>query len=306
MIQKTFNEKGYEVSRGFRNTTVYRAAPCDLLLVINPINLKETIEEFRNSEFAYYSGIRVENIYDLGFLAEFQSLLYLEVVSEKPINVAPIESLHNIRGLHVTELKNGLDFMNFPHLEIFLGKWHEKNQNLESCRDLRSIFINNYNSKTKDFCELKNIVRLENLHIIRSNIESLKGIETLKDLKKLMIAYAPKLKDIYDIGKANLREIEFAKTRKIEDYHLFGNIEYLRKIILDNCADIKDIKWISNLRNLDFFSFVETNIVDGDLNPLLDLPELRYVGYLNKKHYNFRMEEINDRLLGVHSKNHSS
>lgn len=304
MIQKTFNEKGFEVSRGFRNTTVYRSAPCDLLLVINPNNLKEAIHELKQSEFTYYSGIRLENIDDLEFLTEFPLLLYLEVISDKPVNIAPIESLHNIRGLHIADPKNGLDFNKFPHLEIFIGKWHEKNQNLESCRDLRSILISNYNSKTKDFSELKNIVRLENLDIICSNIESLKGIETLKDLKNLMIAYAPKLKNISDITKTNLREIEFANVKKIEDYRFLSNLEYLRKIILDNCADIEDINWISYLNNLDFFTFMKTNIVDGDLDSLLHLPNLRYVGSFNKKHYNLKIEEINKQLSELHSKKH--
>lgn len=304
MVQKTFNKRGFEVSRGFHNTTVYRAAPCDLLLTINPNNRKETIDEFRKSEFAYYSGIRLENIYDLEFLEEFPLLLYLEVFSDKPVNITPIEKLHNIRGLQIIEPKNGLDFSNFPHLEVFAGKWNENNKNIDSCRDLRSVMISNFNSKRKDFYELRNIVRLENLEIIRTNIESLKGIETLQDLKYLMLAYAPRLHDISDIGQTNLREIEFDCIKNIQDYSYLGAIKYLRKMRISKCGAIKNISWINNLKYLDFFTFVETNIVDGDLSPLLQLPELRYVGSFDKKHYNLKMDEIKSHIDRVHPQKH--
>lgn len=304
MIQRTFNEKGFEVARGFRNTKVYRAASCDLLLVINPNNMEEAIHEFRRSEFAYYSGIRVENISNLEFLSEFPLLLYLEVISDTSIDVNPIESLHNIRGLHVSEPKKGLDFSNFPNLEVFTGKWHENNKSIENCRDLRTLMITNYNSKTKDFSDLRSIARLEDLRIIRTNIESLSGIETLKDLKYLMIAYASRLKDISSIGKTNLREIEFDNIKKIQDYNSFGDLEYLRKIILSKCANIENINWIRILKNLDFFSFVDTNVIDGNLSPLLELQELRYVGSFDKKHYNLKIEELNKHLSEVHQQKH--
>ncbi|MHC1723214.1 MAG: hypothetical protein AB9836_08430 [Aminipila sp.] len=305
MVQKTFNEKGFEVSRGFINTTVYEAAACDLLLVLNPDNYKDSIAEFKNSPFAYYSGIRVENIYDLEFLVDFPNLLYLEVISDKPVNTNGIETLHNIRGLQIFEPKNGLDFRNFPHLEVFEGKWHKNNRNIGDCRDLRSILISNYNSKTKDFSELKNIVRLEYLQIIRSNIETLKGIETLKDLKYLMLAYATKLKDISEISKTNLREIEFDVLNSIEEYHFLGDIDYLRKMIIYNCSDMQNINWISKMKHLDFFSFVDTNVVDGNLSPLIQLPELRYTGTLDKKHYNLKEQEINNYLFELHNKSSS-
>jgi len=44
------------------------------------------------------------------------------------------------------------------------------------------------------------------------------------------------------------------------------------------------------------FSFVETNVEDGDLSPLLELPTLRYVGTMDRKRYNYRFEELNKIL----------
>lgn len=52
---------------------------------------------------------------------------------------------------------------------------------------------------------------------------------------------------------------------------------------------------------LDFFSFVKTNVEDGDLSRLLEVPRLRYVGSMDKKHYNFKLAAI-DELLGQRTK----
>lgn len=58
------------------------------------------------------------------------------------------------------------------------------------------------------------------------------------------------------------------------------------------------------MEQLDFFSFVETNVEDGDLSPLLNIPSLRYVGTSDKKHYNYKFTAINEllsqRLENVH------
>jgi hypothetical protein len=42
---------------------------------------------------------------------------------------------------------------------------------------------------------------------------------------------------------------------------------------------------------------VETNVEDGDLSPLLQLPRLRYVGTMDKKHYNYKFDALNKLLL---------
>ena len=41
------------------------------------------------------------------------------------------------------------------------------------------------------------------------------------------------------------------------------------------------------------FRFVDTNILDGDLTPIIDHPSLKSVGFFNKRHYNNTTETIN-------------
>jgi hypothetical protein len=46
------------------------------------------------------------------------------------------------------------------------------------------------------------------------------------------------------------------------------------------------------------FSFVGTNVEDGDLTPLLELPSLRYAGSMDKKHFTPRIGKLNEMLQG--------
>ena len=40
---------------------------------------------------------------------------------------------------------------------------------------------------------------------------------------------------------------------------------------------------------LEFFSFVDTDVVDGDLTPCM---RLDYAGTMNKRHYNIKAEDL--------------
>ena len=56
------------------------------------------------------------------------------------------------------------------------------------------------------------------------------------------------------------------------------------------------IYFLNNFPNLIDFRFVNTNILDGNLKPILEHPTLRTVGFLNKKHYNYKSEKIKQEL----------
>jgi hypothetical protein len=78
----------------------------------------------------------------------------------------------------------------------------------------------------------------------------------------------------------------------------------LRRLKLSDCAPMADLKWTQPLRKLDMLSFVGTNVEDGDLMALLELPSLQYAGTMDKKHYNIKMGKLND-MLGQRGKSQS-
>jgi hypothetical protein len=240
----------------------------------------------------------VEGISDLTFLKKFPLLLYLEVIGREAVDVSILSGLENLRGLRVDTPGTGIDFTWLPELEVFRGNWHPDNTNIAAARQLRTMHVWQFRPKSADLSALAGAVRLEVLHLVQTNISSLDGLERMEDLRRLQLAYAPKLKslDAMALRDLGLRELEIDTAKSITSYDPAGSLAFLRDLKISSSAPLPNLKWVRNLSRLEFFSFVNTNVEDGDLRPLLDLPELRYAGTMDKRHYNLKSSEIKAAL----------
>lgn len=287
---------GRAVKTSFLTQRSYRAASCDLLLEVTPGNRDRAIAELKRAgELGVYSGLSVTGIADLSFLEQFPLLLYLEVSGAAKVSPRDLQCLENLRGLSLETPGGGIDFAWFPELEVYVGGWHPAHRNLSRCQELRRLQIRGFNPKTRDLSPLAGITRLEMLQITQTNIESLAGLETLEDLRYLDVAYAPKLEALEPLpsGGEGLRELSFSNAKKIRSYEPLGSLGRLRRLKLTACTPMASLAWTAGMDRLDFFSFVETDVADGDLSPLLKLPMLRYAGTLDRKHYNPRCDALN-------------
>lgn len=290
---------GVEVRFSCLGHNVFKAAPCGFLLPVTPANQDEAIAEFqRVGTFGPYSGLWISGITDLSFLQEFPDLLYLEVVDQKRVDPRQLDCLYNLRGLRIESPRAGIDFSWFPQLEVFVGDWHADNRNFARCKELRTMRIWHFKPRTSDLSDLGEAARLDNLEITKTDIASLAGLEALEDLRYLQIAYAPKLTSLDSLSAADcgIREITFESVKNVASYRPLASLSYLRRLKLFKCAPMPDLTWTKGMNRLDLFSFVETNVEDGDLSPLLELPMLRHVGTMDKKHYNYKFESINKLL----------
>lgn len=279
----------------------HRAAPAGLMLDINPQTQSAAMKAFaEHGDFGGpYNGIVVKDVDDLGLLDDCESLLYLELRSGlKKSDVPRVEKLYNLRGLRISDPKAGIDFGCFPQLEEFLGDWHAGNSGIGQCRELRELRAWRFKPTSKDLAAFAGCVRLEQLTLIQTTIESLSGIEALEDLRYLDMAYAANVTSLEPLADpaVDLREIAFQNMKKIADYAPLASISKLRRLKLSSCAPMPDLRWTAGMDALDFFSFVETSVKDNDLTPLLNLPRLRYVGTMNKRSYSHTAEAIMDEL----------
>lgn len=275
----------------------FRAAPCELLVQVTPENREQALKTFAEGQ-NIFSGLRVQGMEDLSFLADFPSLRYLEIRDQKRVETRHLEHLSNLRGLHLETPGAGIDFASFPELEVFVGDWHNENRHLASCRELRSLRLMQFNPKHASLLDLANMVRLEWLDVIKTSISSLEGLETLQDLRYFKLGYAPKLCTLEGLPSScdRLRELSLSHLKNIESYVPIGSLSRLRRLKISYCASMPNLHWVRGMDWLDMFSFVETNVLDGDLSPLLDLPSLRYIGTMDKRHYNYKFSEINKIL----------
>lgn len=142
------------------------------------------------------------------------------------------------------------------------------------------------------------MTRLEQLAVTQSDITSLSGVESLEDLRYLDVAYVPKLHSLAALSKCSvgIRELDITNARNVRSYKPIASLEKLRRLRLSYSASMKNLNWTAGMSDLDFFSFVDTNVENGDLSPLLKLPKLRYVGSMNKRHYSHNCDDLNEIL----------
>lgn len=276
-----------------------RARSCELLLPVTRTNKAKALAKFKRvGELGKFDGLRVSGIADLSFLEDFPNLLYLEVVDQKRINSRQLDCLTNLRGLKLESPGAGVDFSCFPELEVFVGDWHADNANIHRCREMRRLTTWQYEGRSADLTDLAGLIRLEELALTQPKIVSLEGINALDDLRYMDIAYAPTLQSLDALANAGagIREIGLSKAPKIKSYRPLASIPRLRRLKLSSCAPMPDLKWTAGMDALDFFSFVETLVQNGDLSPLLQLPKLEYIGTMDKRTYNYKCDALNKVL----------
>ena len=188
--------------------------------------------------------------------------------SAKPISLA---QLLNVRIL-------GLDF----HCDEW--EW-TKLPNLEQ------LFLGDFpHSDLSSFDTLQPIV---NLDIIAPQLESFRGLR-LSRLEKLEVRNSRKLKSIEGIEECE----------KLEDIHFNGStlhsmesvrqLPSLRRILLSDCRHIESILALKECPELDdLIIYGSSNIRDGRIKWLLDMPNLKKVWIRPRKHYDIPAEELN-------------
>ncbi len=199
-------------------------------------------------------------------------------------------------------MNNAYDYLLYNGTEI--GKpftWDYKLNRYPNIdfQSLKSLAIWNYYPESKSFSDIPYSKSLCELEINYANPISLSGLERFEGLSSLQLYYCNKLQTLngLDIPNQKIKLLALHNAKNITNYEIlsyFENIEILR---LCNCGCISDISFILKMKYLKSFSFVGTNIVSGDLEPLLlHNPKLEYVGFSNKRHYSHKLKEIRDLL----------
>jgi hypothetical protein len=289
---------GAEASTSSLSVRVGHAAPCEVLAVVTPDTSEPEVAQLTEDVgHGVFSGLRLVGFDDIRVVRLFPSLRYLEVDTARGVDLRPIESLDNLRGLHLNSPSSGLDFGCFPLLESFIGDWHADNRNLSSLA-ISDLAIWNFRPTSGDLRMFADLTCLVNLTITKTTVREFGGIEQLEDLRRLSVSYAPKLTSIQalEVRELGLRDVRLESAKKVKCFVPLSRLQFLRKLMLSACAPMPDLSWLQPLRRLSYFSFVDTNVESGDLSPLLELPSLRYAGTLDKRHYSHKCETLNELL----------
>jgi hypothetical protein len=136
---------------------------------------------------------------------------------------------------------------------------------------------------------LSGVERMKSLRTLRFTegpLESLDGIEQTR-VETLWLAYLRRLKLVAPLtALSTLRMLDIVSCKKITDLERIGEVTSLENLGINGQGAISSLSFVRGLVNLREFRCGTTNIVDGDLSVLLQLPKLeRPIINPHRKHY---------------------
>ena len=229
---------------------------------------------------------------DLGFLSRLEDYLEGITILDEKYDYTIVNHLHKLKSLGILDNKrDAIDLSNFPHLESLSCDYSPRLKGLEACEELRSLTLTNFKPEKADLSPLPVLTSLQSLSLFVTNIDSLAGIERFRHLESCSIYRASKLESIAALSKVRLtlKSLELDSCKNIKSYDALSEVVNLERLIISKSAPLKSVKFVKSLDRLDFFSFVGTNVEDGDLLPSLGVS---YVGFDDRKHYNLKFKGL--------------
>lgn len=152
--------------------------------------------------------------------------------------------------------------------------------------------------KLKAFDNLPEHKRLLYLELNQANIKNFDGVEQFKNLKRLELHHCLKLENDFGLSriKDSLEFLHINTSKKFKFSNELPELKKLKVLCLNDCGSIDNLNFLNSFPNLIDFRFVNTNILDGNLRPILEHPTIRSTGFLDKRHYNFKSEHLKSAL----------
>ncbi len=243
----------------------------------------------RNISINPFQGYKADN---LEFLSSLDDHIEGITILDDKYDYSIVNKLHRLKSLGILDNKRDIvDLSNFPHLESLSCDYSPRLKNLHSCKELKSLTMSGYKSADNSLEGMPVLDSLSTLDLFTSDIASLSGIRNFPSIHSLSVYKANRLIDISNLRdvRSTLTKVEFDSCKRIINYNILRDILNLEKLIVSNSNAIPSLNFIRSLKELEFLSFVNTDIEDGDLSPCTGL---KYVGFNNRRHYNMKFSDF--------------
>jgi hypothetical protein len=233
---------------------------------------------------------------NLSFLHELPELLSLTIIDLTIADISPIHCLHRLLSLDVvTYCRTAIHFGEFPGLEKCGLEWRRGSESVFECLTLRDLFVNRYDGT--DAVAFGRLTNLEGLAILNAPVVTLEGLQPLRMLRRLRLANLKKLAGLGGIGALeSLEELDVNTCSGVNTLDELNSLFRLKRLYLNNVGAIESLEPIDGLPRLERMSFYEsTNIIDGDLSPLVRQTHLAKVAFKNRRHYSHSLQQFTER-----------
>lgn len=162
----------------------------------------------------------------------------------------------------------------------------------------RYVFTARFKSKFASLVDLPADEGIEYLYLGAANICTFAGLSRFSRLKRLEVEGCRQLSS--DLGLSGIGDsiewLNIHESKRFSPGDELRSLRNLRVLCLNVCGPIESLAFLHQFPKLLDFRFVDTNVLSGDLSPLLTHPTLCSAGFLNKRHYNLKDSEVDEHL----------
>lgn len=232
---------------------------------------------------------------DLDFLSQLPALKELEVIAPLADD-SGVEHCKELRALKLqTGCTNPIEFGGLGSLQRVFVSGLRGRESLLGCKTLESLYL--YAYPYEDLSPLRQLASLQRLEIGPARkLKSLTGLESVATAMSFLgVYYAPKLERVDAIVACApvLTDLELYNCGRIRDLSSFGLLTALRRLLLVDCGHIQSLRPLTALRRLQTLLFYgNTNVEDGNLDLLDELPALKDLAFRDRRHYSRRCQSF--------------
>lgn len=233
---------------------------------------------------------------DLGFLEDHRDLRLLTLNAAAVADLRPLEGLRRLQMLTLNlpgRPRGELDFTAMPELRELGLYWNSGFDSLFDASGLEKLWL--FNPPDPDLHRLRRLKRLTRLELSQGRkLMSIEGIESLSSLAFLGLYGQQGLESLAGIERAKtLRELNIESCKRLRAIHALAGLEGLEVLGLKNCGEIESLHPLTALQDLGaLYAWESTNVLDGDLSPLLALPRLRILAMQSRRSYRPSVAEV--------------
>jgi hypothetical protein len=226
----------------------------------------------------------------LDILRDFKGLKILLIRGLPDMKMDGLQYLPDLVELSLDETTQSLDFSMLPTLRKLSADWNKnllKNAHLSGLTALR---ISKYKSVKNDLSDFPNFPALRELELVQSTVTSLNGISRFAGLRRIELHHLTKLEKLGELNLPELTAFVADVCKRLNDHNQLSACTTLEELKLHECGALKSVRFVDFLRKLKTFRFMKTDVLDGDLSPLLRLDD---VYFTEKRHFSHKVNDMN-------------
>jgi hypothetical protein len=237
---------------------------------------------------------------DISFLERLESVEINILITDPDRygHLEPLYSLQRLKNLAITKESSSFSAtkLKSTHLAYLRAvKLNEKTLPL-SDNKLTELTLLEFNGSYRDISHFPDYPNLKKITFNSGNILNLNGLEKYISLREFHGHNLETLKSISALALMQLQVVDFDHCQNIQDLNEISKCKTIVKLHLNYLGRLQSLRFLKPCNSIDMLAFAGTDIQDGDLSVLLEMPNLKRVGFLENSQYSHTPEQIREYL----------